>query len=229
MLTEEVAARVLAHPAMALRAGHARLTGRIPSLIVTGGDTHSRAQVAFAYVRALTRTGALSRRKAERVQTVREEDLPDYRSGLLADLAGCPLLVLAEVGAVVREDTPGSFVSGDLGHAPLAVAELLHARGEHLPTIVTTLLPVGNPPLTGDDLDAGYGNYALFKALQERGRAGWPVPSLVAGFDPDARIVDAGVATLRGHLGEASWWRLCLTSLATAVDAGDLHQPGLAD
>jgi hypothetical protein len=221
----EAAARRAEHPAVPLRAGHARLAGSIPSLIVTGGTETTRDITAALYVRSLAATGALSHRKTGRVRWTREENLPGRGSDSLDELAACPLLILTEVGAVVREDSPGQAgLHAEVGCAPFAVANVLRARGERLPTVVTTLLPAGNPPLAEDDLDRAYSNYALGKALDERGRWGWAVPSPVTGFDPDAGLVPGGTATLRGHLGEASWWRLYLTAFATAIDAGELRQ-----
>lgn len=207
-MVTQVPIRAATHPAMALRAGHARLTGTIPSLIVCGGDEESRELTADLYVWSLVRTGALSQRKAGRVARFREEGLPDRGTAEHRALMNCPLLVLGEAGTVVREDTPGADPAGwpvdraGLGRATVALIELLLARGEHHPTVVTTPLHLGNPPLTADDLDHACANYALHKAVEERGRAGWPVPSPVAGFDPDSRIAAAGVPTLREHLGE---------------------------
>jgi hypothetical protein len=230
-ITQAAAAAI--HPALAVRVAHAAMTGSIPSLIVSGGSEGQRSVTAAAYLRGLAAGKVLSRHKAARASWIAEPRLPEVEADPAAfrGVLTSPLLVVTEVGSVCRADlatTVHGHAELDLhGYAPHALEEILRHRAEHLPTVLTTALAVGNPPVTEKDLDTRAShNYALGKAITLRAEAGWTVPSRVTGYDPDAQITDPFVVTLRQHLGERGWWRICLPALATAVDASDLHVGG---
>ncbi|TDC55628.1 hypothetical protein E1281_11620 [Actinomadura sp. KC345] len=222
--------------------------GEAPSLIVTGGDAHGRALVAAAYVSALDASGFIS---VDAARWAREADLSALDPGVASvpgvkdavDTArSCPLLVVSEVGKAqfeVQHDHPDLF-----GYAPMTLFHVLDERATWIrPTVITSGLPVGNPPIedlsVNDPPDAdrlreandagvvimGGPNRGLQNALEARAAAGWRVPSADGGYDPDALLVEAGTLSLQQHLGGKSWWRIYMAALGTAVDAGQLLAP----
>jgi len=107
------------------------------------------------------------------------------------------------------------------GFAPDRSLGILDDRWSRaLPTVITSGLPVGNTP----DVDLAVNdptdrpqvvetpsarifevrgpNRGLQQALEERAAAGWQVPSVAGGSDPDALLVDTGTLSLQQHRAE---------------------------
>jgi hypothetical protein len=218
--------------------------GETPSLIVAGGDAGLRALTAATYVAALDAAGVLSASDARWVPEVNLpslEPMPFQVPGgeeALYDAESCPLLVISEIGEACREDP--SDHPDIYGNAPYVLFGILDERTMwNRATVITSGLPVGNPPVGGlavnDPTDPAPAdetegtavvlsgpNRGLQNALDFRAAAGWQVPSSAGGYDPDALLVDSGTLSLQQHLGGKAWWRTYMAAFATAVDAGDM-------
>ena len=59
-----------------------------------------------------------------------------------------------------------------------------------------------------------------------RAAAGWEIPSESDGYDPDARLVEAGIISLQLHLGMRSWGRIYSSAMGTAIDAAEVSLVG---
>jgi hypothetical protein len=246
------AAQAVTHPALGKRVERA-VAHEVPSLIVTRADAKQRSLTAAAYVVALDAAGVLAAADArwvpEKVLPALDfdpvkEPTPSAAATIMAALdqaRSCSLLVISEIG----EGRSGSvsWDPGIYGFAPERLLGILdHRYSRMLPTVITSGLPVGNPPgvdLAVNDppdrpqvietpsatiIEVRGPNRGLQNALEERAAAGWQVPSAAGGYDPDALLVESEKLSLQQHLGGKAWWRIYHAALATAVDAEALIQ-----
>ncbi|MCG5218628.1 hypothetical protein [Streptosporangium sp. KLBMP 9127] len=228
------------HPAFARRIVTARETGRVPGLIVTGGDRNDRDLVAAAYATSLVTAGLVDESV---VYCAAESRLGN--PGRLADEGARPyqndLLIVTEVGARAALGLPEP-PHGDpetFGYASLQLDRLMCRRHHHRrPVVLTSPLAPGNREAAAGPLAHGHGtgvimvsgpNLGLLTTLDERAQAGWTLPSGL-GFDPDSHIVSAvAPPTMQEYLGGRIWWRLYKNAYGAAVDARALaRQLGLS-
>jgi hypothetical protein len=231
----------LDHPAFRRRIDTARQTGRVPGLIVTGGDRVDRDIVAAAYATALIDAGLVDERHvrcAAETHLSSPDRLPDPDRKPYGD----DLVIVTEIGAHAGGGLPEPPYGdpGTFGYAPLHLDRVLHQRHRHQrPIVLTSPLAPGNregaADLTGRDhlsaVEAGGAttvvlvsgpNMGLLTTLDERAQAGWTLPGEL-GFDPDAQIVPtAAPPTVQEYLGGRIWWRLYKNAYGTAVNARGL-------
>jgi hypothetical protein len=245
------ATATVTHPALRARVEYAIARRQVPSLIVTGADAQRRSLTAAAYIAALDAAGVLAAADARWVDERSlpeldfdrdEEPTPSVAAAIMAAgerAQSCAVLVISEIGESRSE--PVTWVPEIFGYAPDRLLDYVDRRHRQmLPTVLTSGLPVGNPPtvdLSRNDptdrpsvietpnamiVELRGPNLGLQNALEDRAAAGWQVPSAAGGYDPDALLVETGTTSLQVHLGGKAWWRIYESALATAVSAEDL-------